>query len=243
MKTKYLIFSDVHTNIDRADEIIKAESPDVTVCLGDIFDEFGDRPEDNGMAAYWLQENLKKDNFTCLWGNHDIHYAYPQKLTVCSGFEQSKLMAINSAIDRIYWKKMRWYCWLDKHLLTHAGLSKHHVDLLKEDNESLEQFLYKESLNANKALIEQSSHWFFRAGYTRGGSQPIGGVIWCDWREFTPIPNLTQVFGHTPSDRIRVKHVDSMNRDDYPNYCIDTHLMQYLVYQNGKFEQKKLLDL
>lgn len=237
---KYLIISDIHTHIDKAERIIKAEGADFNICLGDIFDEFHDTPEQNERAATWLKRQLNKDNFICLWGNHDTSHAYPSPQTYCSGFSDEKCKAINAVLNKEDWSKFKWFYQLDDYLLTHAGLSAYWTELHNIKNEEILTWLEDESHKANKALEERASHWFFRAGRARGGGQQCGGINWCCdlGGEFHPIPGVSQIYGHT-----ELRHVGVKKAVRSINYNIDTHLMYYLIYLNGKIEIKQYIDL
>jgi hypothetical protein len=47
--------------------------------------------------------------------------------------------------------------------------------------------------------------------------QAVGGLVWCDFREFTPIPGLNQIFGHTPGNLGTTKRGQASI-----NICLDT---------------------
>lgn len=239
--TKYTILSDIHTNYERAEQIIKHEGADVNILLGDYFDEFGDTPEDNAQTAYWVKSNLGKDNYIFLLGNHDVAYFYPSTFTLCSGNTNAKLMTISEFLQPSDVRKFKWFHWLDdKTLLSHSGLSEIFLPEKGLPLNDIKQFLDEESKKAYIALAKKESHWFFRAGFARGGrSQPVGGLTWLDWEdEFLPVKGLNQIVGHTPGRGVRTRE-----GEDSVNYCIDNHLYSYITYIDGKVEIKKIDDI
>jgi hypothetical protein len=40
-------------------------------------------------------------------------------------------------------------------------------------------------------------------GADRGGRNELGGVTWCDWRNFKPIAGMPQIVGHTCDKKVR----------------------------------------
>lgn len=72
-------------------------------------------------------------------------------------------------------------------------------------------------------------------GFSRGGSNVIGGTLWCDYDEFVDVPMMSQIFGYTP-DYI-VRHNKTKNSE---HYCMDTKLNHYAVYQQNKI---KIIEL
>ena len=63
----------------------------------------------------------------------------------------------------------------------------------------------------------------YRAGFSRGGMLPVGGITWCDfYMDFEPFENLNQIFGHTIVDEPSfVYDTNSIN------LCLDTNLRHY----------------
>jgi len=224
MRTEVLlIIPDIHNKIDRAETIIKNAGADKVIFLGDYFDDFGDSHIDARKTAKWLKESLNKENRIHLWGNHDVCYAFPNNpYTRCTGFTESKNKAVQEELTEKEWSKLKFFHFEQGFLFTHAGL---HSSYFPENNEDIDVFLNKESDYAFRLLKKNKSHYFFRAGYSRGGQIPFGGIIWCDFlREFIPNDNAKQIFGHTPQ-RIPTLKGNSL--------CIDTHLMHYAKVQNN----------
>lgn len=206
----------MHTKFGIAESIIEKENCDEVVFLGDYFDSY-DNYESAHQTAVWLKESMKKAHRTHLMGNHDLSYADPQRHQ-CSGYEIEKDNAIKTV--GIVWDLLHRWVWVDDWLLTHAGLSKEFYDAYSKDGEDVNNFLLRmyEDKETEQTLYGVSG---FRRGH-----DPHAGILWCDWREFEPIRKVKQIFGHTVGDIIR-------NRGPH-NYCIDTGLNHYAVYDHSK---------
>ncbi len=234
MNVKTLIISDLHLNWRMADKIIKHESPDKIVFLGDYFDDFYDTPHDNLTMANWLKNSLDQPNRVHIMGNHDIHYAIANKSYKCSGYHSEKDFLINSVIKLDDWKKMPLFVWIDNWLCSHAGV---HLNLFKlnKGKEDFKTWLENECYAALKiAFIGGPPEPILQAGYSRGGGSPVGGIIWCDQREFRSIPGVNQIFGHTPLEKPRWMNSGISNMDKYSqNLCLDVSHSQYYAIHNS----------
>ena len=247
---KVLIFSDVHQSWAHVNKIIKAESADVNVCLGDWFDSFFyDDPEDVYETACTLENFVMKPNCYTLWGNHDLQYFYPSKYTICSGYEPSKLAYLNEILGRnkvTVADKFRWYIQIDDYICTHAGIHQHHLPAFFDTTDPI-SWLDHESKIGSIKVQSSEPFWFYTAGVARCGSARRGGLVWLDFNdEFKGIRGLKQIVGHTSSreNRIRGWKVNGETPvQKWNNICIDCHLAQYLVITNGKIEIKKFVDL
>ncbi len=93
------------------------------------------------------------------------------------------------------------------------------LDFLKKDLEKIDD--------------ENHIHPFFQIGFTRGGSNDVGGPLWCDYDEFVDISGINQIFGHIPNYVVRYQKIKN-----YEYYCIDTKLNHYAVYQIDTMEIK-----
>ena len=198
---KILIFSDVHQEVDKLSKIIKHEAADINLCLGDWFDShFIDKNEDVEKTAIFLKNYLADGNIT-LFGNHDLHYLFANKYTTCSGYAYRKAQVI----DEIFGKdkttiidKFNWFIFIDEFLCTHAGLHYNFLSPIILNSEDLYEYLTIQGNDANIKIRTKQFHWFYGAGYSRGGNQPKGGIVWLDFdREFAPLKIMPQIFGHT----------------------------------------------
>lgn len=203
-----LIIPDLHHRWQDAENIIESVNHDEVIFLGDYFDDFNDTPEMMESTCDWLNGSVKKSNRIHLFGNHDVHYAFPYRRWKCSGYEQWKDFITTDNIPRTVWDKLKWYHVLDNTwLLTHAGLHKFNVpeeiQALHTDREkffpALTNHLDISIQEGFQLAANNVPSWVFGAGRSRGGANRVGGITWCDFdREFTPIKGLNQIFGHTP---------------------------------------------
>lgn len=235
---KILIFSDVHQDIDKLTKIIYHEAADINICLGDWFDSFYFDLDINYVStAVELKETfLSKPNNITLFGNHDLHYLFDNKYTLCSGYSPDNHRLINEALGKAKTdvvNKFNWFLFVDDYLCTHAGLHKSFIPSVL-GNEGIYDYLTIQSNDADIKIRTNQPHWFYQAGYVRGGSQKKGGIVWLDFdQEFFPIENVSQIVGHTFRKKAKIQ---AYGKTD--NYCIDTNLNEYLIIQNGKFEVK-----
>jgi hypothetical protein len=221
---KIIAIGDIHhgPNFEQIEAAIAREKPDLTVFLGDYFDQFHDHYDHARRTAQWIKRSLATPNRIHLWGNHDIPY-YASSFIHCRGYDPAKERAIRSVLDENDWAKLKLWHLEDSWLFTHAGLTaKWGPDSLEE----LPQYLQGQEELAWIALWSRQPHWIWARGKIRSGTAPAGGLLWCDWRfEFTPIAGLNQVFGHTPGDTLRVLH--GLQSE---NWCIDNSSMTGITH-------------
>ena len=278
MANRTLIIPDIHHKYRIAEQIIAKEQPDLTVFLGDYFDDFGDSPEITDKTAKWLVESLshdtidgknrrgKKSRRIHLIGNHDLHYMTKNKNFQCSGYSEQKWRVINS--HDIDWSKLRLYYWLgsedDGHasnedncsgnhagsigcnktssrwLCTHAGFSNRlFMQQRKTYSETVRGVLQRAEEDLRNVHNESMGHVFLHAGHVRGGTNSVGGLVWCDYAEFDDIPNTRQIFGHTRDFKVRHK---STNATSSEHYCIDTVLCDYAICEDYNTMTIKSID-
>ena len=229
-----LILSDIHNRVDRVDKIINSVVADKIILLMDAFDNFGDSHIDATKTANWVKNSLKQENRVHLFSNHDIGYAFPNNpYTRCSGWTGSKQEAIDQILTAEDWSKLKFFHFEQGWLFTHAGLDRGFYD---SELGQLEGFLESESKNALRSLKNNKSHWLFRAGYSRGGTQPKGGSLWCDANdEFEPIGGVRQCFGHSPQ-----REPLWIDKD---NLCLDTHSNHWAILKDGEIKTYAYADL
>ncbi len=222
-----LIIPDIHNDYFIAEKIIKKENPDKIIFLGDYFDDFDDTVQDAINTAKWLKKSLKQKNRIHLIGNHDLSYMTDNPNLKCAGYSIDKHKAIKE--QGIEWNKLRMHYFIDeKWLCTHAGFSN---DFLKQQStkksDSIQNVLDFSKNDLEKIDDEDYTHPFFQVGFSRGGSNDVGGPLWCDYDEFVDIPGTNQIFGHTPNYIVR--HHKTKKSE---HYCIDTKLNHYAVYRD-----------
>ena len=227
MTDKTIIISDIHNDYLTAEKIISKENPEKIIFLGDYFDDFDDTVQDAINTAKWLKKSLQQENRIHLIGNHDLSYMTDNPNLKCMGHREDKHKAIKE--HNIDWNKLLMHYWIDdKWLCTHAGLSN---DFFKQQcnkkSDSIQKILDFSKRDLEKIDDKNYIHSFFQVGFSRGGSNGVGGPLWCDYDEFVDIPGINQIFGHTPNQFVR--HNETKNSE---HYCIDTRLRHYAVYQD-----------
>lgn len=241
---KILIFSDPHQELEKVKKIIKAENADVNICLGDWFDSHFYDSDDacRDTVAYLKDEFLPFNKNITLIGNHDTHYLFSNRYTICSGYEDRKANIIGKTIGENredFVRKFSWFLYVDDYLCTHAGLHKMFIHPFVSSQNDLYEHLTIQSNEANINIRTNQLHWFYGAGRARGGHQEKGGIVWLDFdREFGPIKGIDQIVGHTYRKQGRIKRYAGTD-----NYCIDTNLNQWITISNGKIETKNYSDL
>lgn len=214
---KTLVIPDVHENIDAVKKIL-ATGYDRVVFLGDWFDRFPTQPGDLLATVEWLEANIGREEFTFLYGNHDMPYAFAHEDLQCSGHQYQHrgpiCRALQSERARCAFKLTTL---VDGWRLSHAGFAPQHasgdIDLRCE--------LTIAALRDGRLLN------LLQAGDSRGGSADIGGCTWLDWDcEFQPVDGIKQIVGHTKGKDIRWQG---------KNVCLDTGLRHFGVIEDGKF--------
>jgi hypothetical protein len=207
----------------------------------------------------WLKVNVHNPKYIFIWGNHDIHYAFPFDGAICSGWDRNKLAIVREHLtDNDHWKKFKLLHWIEtpsgivvpepgnavkpqEWLLSHAGV---HVSLLNAilgfDKQSL---LALEEEAMWKLRYTQQITTFIAAGRGRGGPARVGGVDWLDWTtEFQPISGLNQIVGHSFGKEVRCKK-NGARMPDSINYCVDTHLRHVVeVREDGSIKPVKVKE-
>jgi hypothetical protein len=191
-----------------AERIISSVGADRVIFLGDYFDDFHDDLNQVEETCHWFVKSVQQKNRIHLFGNHDVHYAFPYSMMRCSGFADWKYMKINDLVGPATWNQLKFFHVLDNAwLLSHAGL---HTSLVPKDAKALRQdrekmfgeikaFLWEQQLECLRVAANGRGSWMFNAGYSRGGFNKVGGLIWCDYNdEFHPTKGLNQIVGHTP---------------------------------------------
>lgn len=228
-----LIIPDVHEQIVKLKRILKKYGKEAShvVFLGDFMDTFDGLTWQTFETVRWLAENVSNPNYTFIWGNHDMHYAFPIDGVMCSGFDPNKLKIVQEHLTPKHWEKFKLMHWIGEKttdgnlenppkvwFCAHAGLHPYLLHpVLGFDREALaaieERTMYQ--LRYCHTVLP-----VIRAGRGRGGPALVGGVDWLDWNtEFIPITGLNQIVGHSPDKTVRIK-----NGNDSINYCLDTHL-------------------
>lgn len=250
---KYLVVSDIHHQVGKAQKIIDSNTFDKCVLLNDVFDSYGDNDFEAEDAAIWLKEKLHDSKFVVLQSNHVISYShYFNQNTRCSGYRESKRKAIWKVLRREDFDQLKWYAFLEGILFTHAGVDKR---IFYRRVENIEDFDVCEALDemipeANAKLMMGQDHVLYGAGYVRSGRQSVGGIIWNDFtQENDAVNDYIQIVGHTRTDKPFYYYKENGQRrrfdiDKFPyiiNYKayadlqlnIDTGLSHFALIENN----------
>lgn len=225
---KTLIIPDIHNKIYKTKLIIKKENPDKIVYLGDWIDSFNDNLTITEATIRYLKSILYDKDKIFLYGNHDLHYKYNHFSIVGSGYTIEKYNLINSILTLDDWNQFKSYIVVDDWYLSHAGISESLVNhpILGFSKEYLDKLVKDQFSN----LQYGNAAPLYEVGKKRGGQNKIGGLTWCDMKEFEPIQDINQIFGHTNNN-----HPIPIIGENSINWCIDCYLNYYGIIIDGKF--------
>ena len=230
IKPKYLVISDIHNRVNTAQSIIDSVEHDFVIFLGDYFDAWDDNASDAYITARWLKRSLQNPSHIHMMGNHDIAYRYSHEMQDidCPGWTQEKQIRINEVLTPDDWSNIKFYHRIDNWMFLHAGLHKRYFEH-PIDGFSL-AYVEEVCLDAKAYASMRMSHPIFSYGGRMGYNYP-GGIFWLHWPDFDIIEGVNQVVGHTLDLMPRTLHFG-----DSKNYCIDTGLTHYGIFQDGKFD-------
>lgn len=189
-----LVIPDLHHATQNADHWMATQSIDRVVFLGDFFDAFDDSVDEARRTAIWLRDQLCTWNRVFLWGNHDLHYAFPDAADVrCPGFTQEKADAINDILSDAHWSRFKVAHVEQGWVLSHAGVG---VGEVRETE--------------RYGLLRSAADAIAR------GLHHLDSPLLCDWSRREPVPGINQLVGHTPGTAVR-----SRLTAESKNYCLD----------------------
>jgi hypothetical protein len=235
---KLLVIPDIHTHYEKAERIIqKFNKTHKFIFLGDYFDQFGDTPEINSDTAHWLKVTMNSyPDWVYILGNHDLSYM-PQFSLMCSGFSTQKKTAINEVLLIEDWNKLKYFHFENDHWFSHAGITKHWFQHPMREKISVDnvQRIIDDAVIKLKTGDDDNAIW--AASSRRGGSSPVGSIVWHDWSELELIPEMSQVVGHSPVSRIITISDDNTkssitNVDTSASRVYMTELLE--IDENGK---------
>jgi hypothetical protein len=232
-----LIVPDVHERITKLKSVLKEyEYVDWVVFIGDFMDSFDLLTWNTHETIKWLRDNLGNPKYRFIWGNHDLHYAFPVDGVICSGYDPNKQLLLDSHLNhKFHWSQFSLKHWIGnaddpqetQWLCSHAGLHPYLLHPIKGFDRDALQEMEDEAMD--QLQFNQKVLPLIAPGRGRGGYARVGGLTWLDWdREFVPVPGLNQIVGHSPDKTVRVE-----NTADSTNYCIDTHLRHVVVVTDG----------
>lgn len=158
-----------------------------------------------------------------------MNYITENKTLKCGGYTKDKYNIIKQ--HEIEWEKMPLYCWVGDWLCTHAGLSWNFIKSENMEKLALEDILNNATAELKTLHDPTECNTFLQAGESRGGELEYGGILWGDYSEFVDIPNVKQIFGHTPNRNVR-----RLKTELSEHICLDTSGFNYAVY-NDKNEK------
>lgn len=221
-----LIIPDIHNKTQKADEIIKASTPDEVIFLGDYFDSLGDNPEMAEQTARWLKNRLYLPGYFFILGNHDAGYRWPKcPWMTCTGYKLEKQERINKVLTQKDWEKTLFAVERGTWWLSHAGL---HPNIFchpimgfdpKRVWSMLHEAEFKGQANIHSPILDEK----------RAEGDAPSGPLWLRWNEFEPITNVNQIVGHTWQESPQWK-----NTEDSKNLNLDTHLEYYAILEDGE---------
>ena len=198
---KYIFVGDIHGKPEVVEEALSREGKKIFV--GDFMDSFDRTPANMGMCLELVLNAIEKGEAEAIYGNHELSYMNMHHR--CSGYSHKNLYMFHEFDPKVEQLFKPHILLAPNFLVTHAGLTKQIWDQQKLTLENLDEKL-TEWWPDNSSPVHQ-------IGRYRGGYANVGGTFWCDWNaEFRPVPNLTQVFGHTAGQGIR--QIEN-------SYCID----------------------
>lgn len=238
--SRILVIPDLHQKIGAGETMLTEGlklNPDRVVFLGDLFDDFYDKPEDAVRAALWLKKWRDRlgEKLVTLYGNHDLSYAETAHYLArygaippdykpamwCSGYTTEKAIAIHQAVGLEFWNSWRLHHREDGVLYTHAG-----ADDAQEQNLDANASHALLSVDAGSYMTYEGVHPLLLAGPARGGPKHCRpGITWRDFHEFDGSAPCPQVFGHTP----RQAHVRFAGN----GVCLDTGAGAFAMMEDG----------
>jgi len=240
--SKIMLIGDSHEKQRWCNDKIKDESPDIVIALGDYYDSFITTKDSVKATNDWLLEFIENPNHIALMGNHECAYRWPLvKRFWCSGNTMDKCEQINSVIKYEHWEKLKLFHFDGHYLYSHAGISKEHFFHVVNG-------ITLNGINdlCNKAIECAKSggaHPIIRAGWSRGGDEKQGGILWQDQQcETKPVNGWLQFCGHTPYKSInvpgRIKYVPNKKNPTGTIDCVDFSGLYYTTITDGTVEYK-----
>ena len=201
--SKLIIIPDVHGRSFWR-KAVEENPQEAFIFLGDYLDPY---PQDGviveeafaGLQEIVLLKESRPEKVTLLWGNHDLHYLYPD-------LEGSRYDRKNAARNRDYFNDHRkdfqlaaeWIVGGERYLFTHAGVGTLWVEsfLPSLPEEKITADFLHECMKVSSFIPALS-----KVSYYRGGPDMYGSCIWADLQEqgelYNQLQSSIQVFGHT----------------------------------------------
>lgn len=184
------------------DEAVRLHGDGYDVCfLGDYVDN-GPRANDPA----FLRELLgfcRKANATALLGNHDLAYAFPDRIDWgVSGYERRTAAAI-AEVYAEFADVLTFVRRVDRYVLSHAGLSQALLNSLSI------RYGAAELDDAIALMNDERPPELFYCSKHNGGTDPFDGPTWLRLPQYHGAlseEGITQVVGHSSQATIRMRH-------------------------------------
>lgn len=213
-----VVVGDLHGKYEIAEQVLA--SPHNVVFIGDYLDSFTHTTLElvKTLDTVLHAATTQPERVTALKGNHELSYL--EVGMRCSGYNSLLQLQVRERDLSV----LKPFTWLDKYLVSHAGVSARMLRKLNID--------YETYLREGK---------FTDIGYARGGTAPYGGLYWCDWyEEFEPM-EIPQIVGHSGYRPGKEKGI-LIKENSYNIDCLD-HTKEVLLVTDGVPEIIKLEDL
>ena len=174
------------------------------IFLGDYLDPYGHEGVTTEEAFRGLEDIVRfkeehPDRVTLLWGNHDLHYLYPELMGSRYDFSRAERFGHYFQDHQTLFKMAdETEAAGRRFLFSHAGVG---MEWLRHNFPDLRA----EDVNAN-LLNDLVGHPAFLSALAdvsayRGGDKEFGSMVWADVQEQgedeNRLPGIVQVFGHT----------------------------------------------
>ncbi len=229
---KTLVWPDVHNRTELLKTFLakNGDAFEKRIFLGDWFDQIDDNPSDALRVANLIVELGKDARNVFIEGNHDASYRYHTPFTICCGFSQNKLRAINKVMNEQDWRKFKLFEYEQGWLCSHAGV---HPRIFEHPIKGLTLDSITELCKSSETPVKAGMyHRVYEMGKACGGLEPVGGINWLRWFQFKPIEGINQIVGHTTYDEPRVHYARKM-KSIYKgetkewNEYVDVHLSHF----------------
>ena len=206
LQQQLIIIPDVHGR-DFWRDAVRMNPEARFVFLGDYLDPYPWEGVTVGKAFRGLQDivafkEAHPDRVTLLWGNHDLHYLYPDlggcRYDYVNGDRNARFFDAHKALFGIAWETEAAG---KRFLFSHAGVGlqwlRRNWPGLQPDEISAE--LFNDLVGYPSFMSALGDVSFYR-----GGLDSYGSMVWADENEqldpLNRIPGIVQVFGHTLMD-------------------------------------------
>ena len=203
IKRNLVIIPDVHGRSFWRDAM-DARPDDEFIFLGDYLDPYpqegiSEKEAYDGLLDILELKEQNPDRVTLLWGNHDLHYLYPEMMASRYDIDNAERNA-HCFWDHQTLFKMAYETVAGgkRFIFSHAGIGNGWIaqsfPALKEEDITAELF---NDLVGYPPFMEALAD----ISFIRGGDKPYGSMVWADVEEHLVESNqyasVIQVFGHS----------------------------------------------